>query len=167
MLREYTREQYLERIGWLKAARRPLSLTTDVIVGFPGETEADFAETLSLLRQVGYDAVFTFKYSPRPNTPSLGLPDVIPDEEKARRLAVLMEHQRGIQVQNYRRHVGQTLQVMVEGRRETRQQWIGRSSQNMTVNFTSGEATGLQPGEYRNVYVTQSFPNSLAGEMVV
>ncbi|MDP9262883.1 MAG: tRNA (N6-isopentenyl adenosine(37)-C2)-methylthiotransferase MiaB, partial [Acidobacteriota bacterium] len=75
MLREYTREQYLERIDWLKAARRPLSLTTDVIVGFPGESEADFAETLSLLDQVGYDGVFTFKYSPRPNTPALSLPD--------------------------------------------------------------------------------------------
>lgn len=167
MLREYTREQYLERISWLKASRRQPSLTTDVIVGFPGETEADFEETLSLLDQVGYDGVFTFKYSPRPNTPALAMPDSIPEQEKARRLAVLMEHQRGIQVKNYRRHVGQTLQVMVEGRREARGQWIGRSSQNTTVNFTGGEGTDLKPGEYRNVYVTQSFPNSLAGEMVV
>ncbi|HEV2021877.1 MAG TPA: tRNA (N6-isopentenyl adenosine(37)-C2)-methylthiotransferase MiaB [Terriglobales bacterium] len=167
MLREYTREQYLERISWLKASRRQPSLTTDVIVGFPGETEADFEETLSLLDQVGYDGVFTFKYSPRPNTPALAMPDSIPEQEKARRLAVLMEHQRGIQVKNYRRHVGQTLQVMVEGRREARGQWIGRSSQNKTVNFTGGEGTDLKPGEYRNVYVTQSFPNSLAGEMVV
>jgi tRNA-2-methylthio-N6-dimethylallyladenosine synthase len=167
MLRECTREQYLERISWLKASRRQPSLTTDVIVGFPGETEADFEETLSLLDQVGYDGVFTFKYSPRPNTPALSLPDSISDQEKARRLAVLMEHQRGIQVKNYRRHVGQALQVMVEGRREARGQWIGRSSQNKTVNFTGGESTDLKPGEYRNVYVTQSFPNSLAGEMVV
>jgi len=166
MLREYTREQYLERIGWLKASRRQPSITTDVIVGFPGETETDFEETLSLLDQVGFDGVFSFKYSPRPNTPALSLPDSIPDQEKARRLAVLMEHQRGIQVKNYRRHVGQTLQVMVEGRREARQQWIGRCSQNKTVNFT-GAGTDLKPGEYRNVYVTQSFPNSLAGEMVV
>jgi tRNA-2-methylthio-N6-dimethylallyladenosine synthase len=167
MLREYSREQYMERIGWLKAARRRPSLTTDVIVGFPGETEADFGETLSLLDQVGYDGVFTFKYSPRPNTPALSLPDSVPDQEKARRLAVLMEHQRSIQVENYRRHVGQTLQVMVEGRNEARQQWIGRSSQNKTVNFTAPQGTDLQPGEYREVYVTRSFPNSLAGEMVV
>jgi tRNA-2-methylthio-N6-dimethylallyladenosine synthase len=167
MLREYTREQYLERIGWLKAARRPLSLTTDVIVGFPGETEADFEETLTLLDQVGYDGVFTFKYSPRPNTPALNLPDSIPEAEKARRLAVLMEHQRGIQVESYCRHVGETLQVMVEGRNEARQQWIGRSSQNKTVNFAAAAGTELRPGEYRNVYVTRSFPNSLLGEMVV
>ncbi|MGH9671411.1 MAG: MiaB/RimO family radical SAM methylthiotransferase, partial [Terriglobales bacterium] len=166
MLREYTREQYLERIGWLKSSRRQPSLTTDVIVGFPGETEADFEETLRLLDEVGYDGVFSFKYSPRPNTPALSLPDSIPEAEKARRLAVLMEHQRGIQVKNYRRHVGQTLQVMVEGRNEARGQWIGRSSQNKTVNFTAAGAA-LAAGEYRNVHVTQSFPNSLAGEMVV
>src|SRR4030088_3543889 len=82
MQRLYTREQYLERIAWMKAAKRELSITTDVIVGFPGETEADFAETLGLLQEVGYDAVFAFKYSPRPNTPSLALEDAIPEEEK-------------------------------------------------------------------------------------
>jgi tRNA-2-methylthio-N6-dimethylallyladenosine synthase len=92
--------------------------------------------------------------------------DSISEPEKARRLAVLMEHQRAIQVKSYRRHVGQTLQVMVEGRNEARGQWIGRSSQNKTVNFTAAGAD-LQPGEYRDVYVTQSFPNSLVGEMVV
>src|ERR1700728_825065 len=73
MQRLYTREQYLERIEWMKAAKREISITTDVIVGFPGETEADFAATLDLLEEVGYDAVFAFKYSPRPNTPPLDL----------------------------------------------------------------------------------------------
>src|SRR6202045_5426753 len=97
MQRLYTREQYLERIAWMKAAKREISITTDVIVGFPGETEADFAETLSLLDEVGYDAVFAFKYSPRPNTPSLKLDDAISDAEKARRLEVLMARQREIQ----------------------------------------------------------------------
>ena len=82
MQRLYTREQYLERIAWMKAAKREISITSDVIVGFPGETEEDFAETLSLLDEVGYDSVFTFKYSPRPNTPSLALEDAIPDQEK-------------------------------------------------------------------------------------
>ena len=72
MQRLYTRDQYLERISWIQAARRDISITTDLIVGFPGETEADFEETLILLDVVGYDAVFAFKYSPRPNTPSLG-----------------------------------------------------------------------------------------------
>ena len=86
MQRLYTRDQYLERIAWMKAAKRDISITTDIIVGFPGETEADFEETLSLLDEVDYDAVFAFKYSPRPNTPSLQLDDAIPDEEKSRRL---------------------------------------------------------------------------------
>src|ERR1700760_2819621 len=75
MQREYSREQYLERISWIQSARRPISMTTDIIVGFPGETEADHEETLSLLREVGYDAVFAFKFSPRPNTPAVSLAD--------------------------------------------------------------------------------------------
>ncbi len=95
MFREYTREQYLERIAWMKAARnKEISITTDVIVGFPGETEAEFGETLSLLDEVGYDGVFSFKYSPRPNTPSLQYIDSVAEEEKSRRLQILQEHQR-------------------------------------------------------------------------
>src|ERR1700687_1698579 len=84
MQRLYTRDEYLERIGWIQAARRDISLTSDLIVGFPGETEAEFEETLSLMDVVGYDSVFTFKYSPRPNTPALELEDAIPDAETAR-----------------------------------------------------------------------------------
>src|SRR5450631_1416326 len=80
MQRLYTRDQYIERISWMKAARRDISITSDIIVGFPGETEADFAETLGLIDEVGYDAIFTFKYSARPNTPALTLKDAIPEE---------------------------------------------------------------------------------------
>src|SRR5580700_6801610 len=75
MQRLYTREEYMERISWMKAARREISITSDIIVGFPGETEVEFEETLSLLDEVEYDSIFTFKYSPRPNTPSLALED--------------------------------------------------------------------------------------------
>src|ERR1700682_376174 len=85
MQRLYTRDQYMERITWMKAARREISITSDIIVGFPGETEDDFQATLSLLEEVEYDSIFGFKYSPRPNTPSLKLEDAIPDDEKARR----------------------------------------------------------------------------------
>ena len=88
MQRLYDRDQYLERIAWMKAARRDISITTDIIVGFPGESESDFEETLSLLAYVEYDGVFSFKYSPRPNTPALKFPDAIPEEEKSRRLSV-------------------------------------------------------------------------------
>jgi tRNA-2-methylthio-N6-dimethylallyladenosine synthase len=165
MQRLYTRDQYLERISWIKAAKRDISITSDVIVGFPGETESDFNETLGLLDEVGYDAVFAFKYSPRPNTPSLNLEDAIPDEEKARRLEVMMARQREIQTARYKKYVGTVCEVMVEGRNEPRAQWIGRTSQNKTLNFTADAV--LKSGSYVPVRVTTSFPNSLVGELVV
>jgi tRNA-2-methylthio-N6-dimethylallyladenosine synthase len=167
MQRLYTREQYLERIVWMKSAKREISITTDVIVGFPGETEADFEQTLSLLDNVGYDAVFSFKYSPRPNTPALKLEDAIPEAEKSRRLDVLMARQRQIQIANYKKYIGTKCEVMVEGRNDARAQWMGRTSQNKTLNFTAPEAASPQVGGYVPVLVTTSFPNSLLGEMVV
>src|ERR1700687_3996663 len=120
MQRLYTLDEYLERITWIKAARRDISITSDIIVGFPGETEVEFEETLSLLDQVEYDSIFGFKYSPRPNTPALGLEDAIPDEEKARRLAVLNDKQKQIGARRNQRHVGQALEVMVEGKNRAR-----------------------------------------------
>src|SRR5665213_1609414 len=97
MLRTYTREEYLEKIALIRAARRTISVTSDIIVGFPGETEEDFEETLSLLDVAQYDGVFAFQYSPRPNTSAQHMPDAIPEEEKGRRLARLMDYQRDIQ----------------------------------------------------------------------
>jgi len=167
MQRLYNREQYLERISWIKSARREISITTDVIVGFPGETVADFEETLSLLDEVGYDGVFAFKYSPRPNTPAIKLEDAIPDSEKSRRLAFLLEKQRAIQRSRYQKHLGEHLEVMVEGKNEARKQWVGRTSQNKTLNFTAADGSNLEPGGYVPVRVTTIFPNSLLGEMVV
>ncbi|MFZ0321610.1 MAG: tRNA (N6-isopentenyl adenosine(37)-C2)-methylthiotransferase MiaB [Candidatus Sulfotelmatobacter sp.] len=167
MQRLYTREQYLEPISWMKSAKRPISITSDIIVGFPGETEQDFAETLSLLDEVGYDAIFTFKYSPRPNTPSLALDDAIPDQEKARRLEALMSHQKEIQIARYQRYIGEILEVMVEGKNEARKQFIGRTSHNKTLNFTVPDTSAPEIGTYVKVRATQSFPNSLLGELVV
>jgi tRNA-2-methylthio-N6-dimethylallyladenosine synthase len=167
MQRLYTREQYLERISWMKSAKREISITSDVIVGFPGETEQDFAETLSVLDEVGYDSVFTFKYSPRPNTPSLALDDAIPDEEKSRRLEILMNKQRDIQITRYKKYIGTVSEVMVEGKNEARGQWIGRTSQNKTLNFTAPERSEPKIGAYVQVKATASFPNSLVGELVV
>ena len=167
MQRLYTRDQYLERIAWMKAAKREISVTSDMIVGFPGETEEDFGETLSLLDEVRYDSMFTFKYSPRPNTPSLALEDAIPDEEKARRLEVLMARQKEIQIALYKKYIGTISEVMVEGRNEARGQWIGRTSQNKTLNFTAPESSAPKVGTYVPVRATASFPNSLLGEMVV
>ena len=166
MQRLYTREQYLERISWIKAAKRNISVTSDMIVGFPGETEADFEETLSLLEAVDYDSVFTFTYSARPNTPALKLPDAIPDAEKSRRLVVLMDKQKQISLVRNKKRVGQVLEVMIEAKNETRKQWVGRTSQNMTLNFTAPEDVTLSIGSYASVCVTTAFPNSLVGELV-
>jgi tRNA-2-methylthio-N6-dimethylallyladenosine synthase len=167
MQRLYTRDQYLERIQWMKAAKREISITTDVIVGFPGETESDFAETLGLLDEVGYDAVFAFKYSPRPNTPSLKLEDAIPEQEKARRLEVLMGKQREIQTASYKRYIGTRCEVMVEGKNDARAQYIGRTTHNKTLNFAAPPTANPKPGSYAPIRVTGSFPNSLLGELVV
>jgi len=165
MLREYSREEYLEKIAWIKAAPRYISMTTDVIVGFPGETESDFEQSITLLHEVGYDGVFAFKYSPRPNTPALRYEDAIPEEEKSKRLAILMERQRQIQSISYQRHVGEVCEVMVEGHNPAKGQVNGRHSQNKTVNFTAPIAP--IPGSYVKVHITRATPNSLVGEMVV
>ncbi len=166
MQRSYTRAQYEERVAWIKSARRPISLTTDIIVGFPGETAEDFEETMTLLEEVGYDAVFAFKYSPRPNTPALTMLDSIPDEEKSKRLQILLDRQREIQRVNYAKRLGQTMEVMVEGWNAQRGQVIGRCSQNIPVNFSTPQAIPPSPGSYRQVTITKAFPNSLAGEEV-
>jgi tRNA-2-methylthio-N6-dimethylallyladenosine synthase len=166
MQRLYTREQYLERIAWMKAAKREISITTDVIVGFPGEMESDFEKTLSLLEEVGYDGVFSFKYSARPNTPALSLEDAVPEHEKARRLDVLMARQRDIQISRYKKYIGKQCEVMVEGKNQARGQLVGRTSQNKTLNFTLRSAPEPGVGSYVPVKVTASFPNSLVGELV-
>jgi tRNA-2-methylthio-N6-dimethylallyladenosine synthase len=167
MQRLYTREEYLERVAWIKAGKRDISITSDVIVGFPGESQSEFEETLSLLDEVEFEGIFGFKYSPRPNTPAIGMEDAIPDSEKSRRLAVLQEKQRDIQKRRNQRHIGSTFNVMVEGRNEARGQWIGRTAQNTTVNFAVSGDVSTPLGSYVPVLITASFPNSLAGQMVI
>jgi tRNA-2-methylthio-N6-dimethylallyladenosine synthase len=145
----------------MKSAKRDISITCDIIVGFPGETEHDFEETLSLLDEVQYDGVFAFKYSPRPNTPAIRLDDAIPDAEKSRRLTILLERQRAIQQTLNGKHLGEKLEVMVEAKNEARGQWVGRTTQNKTLNFTAERE--LELGCYVPVEVTKVFPNSLVG----
>ena len=115
MLRGYSREGYLEKIHCIRQARRAISLSTDIIVGFCGESDEDFAQTLSLLAEVEYDQVFAFKFSPRPNTAARDFADTVAEEEKGRRLAVLQELQRQIQLRRNQALVGQTFEVLVEG----------------------------------------------------
>jgi tRNA-2-methylthio-N6-dimethylallyladenosine synthase len=164
MQRTYSRDAYLEKIGLIRRARRPISITTDIIVGFPDETEADFEETLSLLDLVQYDGVFSFKFSPRPNTPALRLPDAVCEEEKGRRLAILQEKQRQIQTARNEALVGASFEVLVDGQARKENQWAGRTSSNRVVNFTSPRRDLL--GQYVRVRVTQAGPHSLVGEQV-
>jgi tRNA-2-methylthio-N6-dimethylallyladenosine synthase len=166
MQRLYTREEYMRRIEWMKRARRPIAITTDIIVGFPGETEEDFEATLALLEEVQYDSIFGFKYSRRPNTAALALEDQIPEDEKVRRLAVVQEKQRAIQVLRNAAYVGAVEECLVEGFNRATGQWIGRTSQNKTLNFLRPGSDEDLAGRYVDVRVTRAGPNSLAGECV-
>ncbi|MGC2419584.1 MAG: TRAM domain-containing protein, partial [Candidatus Acidiferrales bacterium] len=140
-------------------------ITSDIIVGFPGETEKDFEESITLLDTVGYDGIFSFKYSPRPNTSAATMPDAILEEEKSKRLAILMDRQRQIQIARNEKLVGGTFEVLVDGRHESRNQWAGRTTSNRPVNFTSPRQNLL--GEYVQVKVTRASANSVAGEQVI
>ena len=166
MAREYTPEWYLERISWVRAARRTISLSTDIIVGFPGETEDDFIKTMDLLGEVQYDCVFAFKYSARPNTPALTMSDTVPETEKATRLQVLLDRQREIQRINYTKQIGEVLEVMIEGVNSAKGQLAGRSSQNKPVNVTWTRPIAPAPGSYLRAKIIGAYPNSLVGEAV-
>ena len=164
MQRTYSRDEYLEKISMMRHAKRPIAITTDIIVGFPGETEADFEETLDLLDEVQYDGLFSFKYSPRPNTPSLAMKDPIPEEEKSRRLAILQEKQREIQTARNMALIGQTFEVLVGGKSRRENQWSGYTTSHRVLNFASQAKELL--GTYVQVRVTGAGPNSLVGEHV-
>jgi len=121
---------------------------------------------MDLLQEVQYDCVFGFKYSGRPNTPALTMIDSVPEEEKARRLQVVLERQREIQRANYAKHLGEEMEVMVEGTNPARGQIAGRSSQNKSVNFTTSLPIAPAPGSYMKVRIVNTYPNSLVGEAV-
>lgn len=164
MQRLYTRDEYMRRIEWMKNSRRNIAITTDIIVGFAGETEADFEQTVQLLDEVEYDAIFSFKYSKRPNTPALSLDDHLTEEEKTRRIMLVQEKQRSIQIRRNAEYVGNVEEVLVEGFNKATNQWIGRTSQHKTLNFIGG-GEGLT-GKYLNVRVLRAGPHSLTGEAV-
>ncbi len=169
MQRLYSRDQYMRRIDWMKNSTRDIAITTDIIVGFPGETETDFEDTIRLIEEIEYDSMFIFKYSKRPNTPALQYEDHIPEEEKTRRFNVLQERQRAIQLRRNARYLGTSEQVHVEGYNLATGQWIGRTTQNKTLNFHDASlpapaAENTLVGQYLDVLVTRAGPNSLAGE---
>jgi tRNA-2-methylthio-N6-dimethylallyladenosine synthase len=162
MRREYTREEYLDKINAIKKAKRDISITGDMIVGYPGETEADFQETLSLVKAVEYDGLYMFKYSPRPNTHAAKRKDNVPEEVKTERLLKLQALQSEVQKARFQRYIGQEIEVMVEGVAAKGQgQLTGHTPCNKVVNFV---ASPDLIGKLTKVYITAATPNSLLGE---
>jgi tRNA-2-methylthio-N6-dimethylallyladenosine synthase len=163
MRRRHTRDEYLALVDRLRAAMPDIALSTDMIVGFPGETTADFEETLSLVEAVRYHSMFSFKYSPRPNTLALKrMPDDVAEEEKTRRIVALQALQKDIQGELYEAAVGRDEEVLVDAR-SRRRHWelSGRTAGNTVVNL-SGDPSWI--GRLVRVRITAANPNSLRGE---
>ncbi|HEY2735960.1 MAG TPA: MiaB/RimO family radical SAM methylthiotransferase, partial [Polyangiales bacterium] len=164
MLRRYRRQNYLERVRALRDARPEFTLSTDIIVGFPGETEQDFADTLSLVREVSFTSVFAFKYSPRPHTPALRLGDNVPEAIKSERLARLFEVADAQQTQHLARLVGRDVQVLIEGRSKSDPARVtGRSERHEIVHIDAPAELELQ-GRLLDVRIREAFKRSLIGE---
>jgi tRNA-2-methylthio-N6-dimethylallyladenosine synthase len=163
MRRGYTRESYMRIIRKIQSAARDIAISTDLIVGFPGETDADFRDTLSLLDEVQYDSAFSFKYSPRPNTAALSLPDETSEEEKGRRLEILQEHQKGIQYRKNSAYLGRLVEVLVDDKAKNRFNLSGRTGNNKIVNFDGPENL---MGQIIQAEITGFSPNSLKGVWV-
>jgi tRNA-2-methylthio-N6-dimethylallyladenosine synthase len=166
MRRRHTREQYLELVAGLREAMPDIALSTDMIVGFPGEQDSDFDETLSLVAAVRYHSMFSFKYSERPNTlASKRMPDKVPEAEKTRRIVALQSLQKQIQGKIFEAAVGRTFDVLVDSR-SARREWelSGRTSGNTVVNF-AGQKDWI--GRIVPVRITGANPNSLRGDAVI
>jgi tRNA-2-methylthio-N6-dimethylallyladenosine synthase len=161
MRRTYSRERYLDRVALIREHVPDCALTTDIIVGFPGETEADFEQTLEVAEEVGYDSAFTFIYSPRRKTEAAEMPDQVPHEVKAARMERLVEVVQRRARERAQRFVGRTLEVLVEGPSRTDPSRLrGRSRHNKVVNFA-----GLgQAGELVEVQITSATSQTLMGE---
>ena len=163
MNRGYTRKEYLEKVARLRRVCPELALSTDLIVGFPGETEADFRDTLELVREAGFEAAFSFKYSPRPRTRAADFPDQVPEEVKSDRLGRLQALLGEQTLAAHRRLVGRVGEVLVEGESKRGGELSGRLRTNQVVNF-AGPRHLL--GELVQVEITAAHPHSLKGRWV-
>ena len=160
MNRHYDRETYLKKVAYAKSVMPDLVLTSDVIVGFPGETEEEFEETISLIQQVHYDSLFTFIFSPRTGTPAASMDDPTPKEEKSRRFDKLCAVQNEISVQIHESYVGKTLRCLVDGK--DKDQLTARTEGGRLVRFTGCDSL---IGTYQNITVTGCTTWSLIGQM--
>jgi tRNA-2-methylthio-N6-dimethylallyladenosine synthase len=164
MIRRYTRAEYTERVQRLLRSRADMTISTDIIVGFPGETEQDFEATLDLVKAIGFTGVFAFKYSPRPFTPALKLGDDVPESMKSERLARLFEVSEAQTRAHLAKLVGTTQSVLVEGPGKTTATWQGRTHRNEIVHVdAAGAEDRAFAGELVDVEITQAFKHSLAG----
>jgi tRNA-2-methylthio-N6-dimethylallyladenosine synthase len=161
MNRKYTIEQYLERIEALRQVRPDIALTTDIIVGFPGESDEDFQATMELLDTVLYHGAYSFKYSDRPQAKAVSFDNKIDEAVKSERLKILQERQHDISLQRNREYEGSVQRVMAEGAsKNANGQWSGRTMDNMIVNF---DGPALSPGQEVSVKITQGLLHSLRG----
>jgi tRNA A37 methylthiotransferase MiaB len=195
MRRPYTAAAYRALCDQLRAARPDVAITTDLIVGFPGETDADFRDTLALVRGVGFVDAYSFKYSPRPGTPAAGFADAVAPEVAQARLEELQDLLRGLTLAAHRRRVGSETEVLVEGAsRKFRAasasfaqraagerspsggrakaiepgagQASGRDPYHRVVNLAVGAESGLRPGDFVRVCLVEATPRSLIGEPI-
>lgn len=162
MNRGYTRSEYLEKVRALRAARPGIMITGDIIVGFPGETEAQFEETLSLVEEVRFSDLFSFIYSARPETAAASLPDDVTHAEKQERLDRLQRRQRDLTLEAHEALVGTTQKVLVEGKSRLDGQVFGRTEGNRIVNFPGDEKLF---GRIIMVDIVKAYPNSLLGAL--
>lgn len=166
MLREYTIEQYLERLGYLGEGRAKLALSTDFIVGFPGETDADFQATMDLLEAVKYDISFSFVYSPRPGTAALRLRDDLPAKVKSERLSILQARQMELTRASNDAFIGRTLQARIESEGPIENgAWLARTADWKNVHIAAGPTRQLPLGELVNVTITGAGPHQLLAEL--
>ena len=167
MNRPYTREAYLGMMRALKEAVPDIALSSDFIVGFPGETEADFEATLALIAEVRFASLYAFAYSPRPGTKAARLEDDVPRTEKMRRLKTLLDLQNGIQREENRKLEGLVMPVHVIEKPEKKALWIGRTKCNRVVNFSVPEGFAVSRGKWVDVEITEGLPHSLRGRLMV
>lgn len=163
MNRKYHREGYLSKVNSLRGRVPDMAMTSDIIVGFPGETDSDFDETMDLIETVRYDAIFSFKYSTRPETKAAGMSGQVPEDVKDRRLAILQERQRVISLEKNREYEGRVVEVLVDGASETdTEKLAGKSRSFKTVKFNGNNEL---IGRMVMVKVTKGYVNSLVGEL--
>lgn len=181
MNRKYTKELYLDKVAKLRDTCPDIAITSDIIVGFPGESEADFDETLDLIRTIEFDGLFAFKYSDRPNAPAAKFEEKVPDQQMKKRLQVLLDLQDTFTQKKNQALVGTCLAILVEGFSKRQfsgnlnhphqaVQWTGRTSTNKIVNFYQDDnpesCDDLSPGELVDVKIEKAYSHSLWGKLV-